>query len=44
MSAILDVHIDEGLWNSNGGIELPLVFIASATAMDEPTEEHRAAA
>jgi len=33
VSAILAVHIDKGLWNSNGGIELPLVFIASATAI-----------
>jgi putative oxidoreductase len=33
VSAILAVHIDKGLWNTNGGIELPLVFIASATAI-----------
>ena len=33
VSAILAVHIDKGLWNSNGGIELPLVFIAAATAI-----------
>ena len=33
VSAILSVHIDKGLWNSNGGIELPLVMIASATAI-----------
>jgi putative oxidoreductase len=33
VAAILAVHIDKGVWNSNGGIELPLVFIASATAI-----------
>src|SRR5687768_221977 len=33
VAAILSVHIDKGVWNTNGGIELPLVFIASATAI-----------
>jgi putative oxidoreductase len=33
VSAILAVHFDKGLWNTNGGIELPLVLIASATAI-----------
>lgn len=33
VSAILSVHIDKGLWNSNGGIEFPLVLIAAATAI-----------
>jgi putative oxidoreductase len=33
VSAILSVHIDKGLWNSNGGMEFPLVLIASATAI-----------
>jgi putative oxidoreductase len=33
VSAILSVHIDKGMWNSNGGIEFPLVMIASATAI-----------
>jgi putative oxidoreductase len=33
VSAIVSVHIDKGLWNSNGGIEFPLVLIASATAI-----------
>jgi putative oxidoreductase len=33
VAAILAVHIDKGVWNSNGGIELPLVFIAAATAI-----------
>ena len=33
VAAILAVHIDKGVWNSNGGSELPLVFIACATAI-----------
>jgi putative oxidoreductase len=33
VSAILSVHLDKGLWNTNGGIEFPLVLIASATAI-----------
>ena len=33
VSAILSVHLDKGLWNSNGGFEFPLVMIAAATAI-----------
>ena len=32
-SASLSVHIDKGLWNQNGGYELPLVFATAATAI-----------
>ena len=30
-SATLSVHIDKGLWNQNGGYELPLVYATAAT-------------
>jgi putative oxidoreductase len=33
VSAILAVHISNGIWNENGGIELPLVYIFAATAI-----------
>ena len=33
VAATLSVHIDRGLWNSNGGYELPLVFAVAALAM-----------
>lgn len=33
VSAILVVHLPNGVWNQNGGIELPLVNIMAATAI-----------
>jgi putative oxidoreductase len=33
VSAILAVHISNGIWNENGGIELPLVYIFAGLAM-----------
>jgi putative oxidoreductase len=33
VSAILTVHISKGVWNENGGLELPLVYIFSALAI-----------
>jgi putative oxidoreductase len=33
VSAILAVHARNGLWNSGGGIELPLVYLIVATAV-----------
>jgi putative oxidoreductase len=33
MVGTLPVHLPKGLWNSNGGYELPLVFAAAAVAM-----------
>src|SRR5438874_1066361 len=33
MVATLPVHIPKGLWNSNGGYELPLVFATTAIAI-----------
>jgi putative oxidoreductase len=33
MIGTLPVHIPKGLWNSNGGYELPLVFAAAAVAL-----------
>ena len=32
-SATLSVHIDKGVWNQNGGYELPLVYATAATAI-----------
>ena len=32
-SATLSVHIDKGVWNQDGGYELPLVYAAAATAI-----------
>ena len=32
VSAILTVHAPNGIWNTNNGIELPLVYIAAAFA------------
>lgn len=31
LTAILKVHLDKGIWNSNGGFEYPLVNLAIAT-------------
>jgi putative oxidoreductase len=33
LSATLSVHIDKGLWNSNGGYELPMVMATAALAL-----------
>ena len=33
VSAILSVHIDRGIWNQSGGIELPLVYAVVAAAI-----------
>jgi putative oxidoreductase len=33
VTATITVHLDKGIWNSNGGFELPLVFSAVAFAL-----------
>jgi putative oxidoreductase len=33
VNAVATVHLRNGLWNTNGGIELPLVYAAAATAL-----------
>lgn len=33
MVGTLPVHAPKGLWNTNGGIELPLAFVAAAAAL-----------
>ena len=32
-TAVLAVHLRNGVWNSNGGYELPLVYATAATAL-----------
>lgn len=33
LNAILSVHLSKGIWNSNGGLEFPLVMAAVAAAV-----------
>jgi putative oxidoreductase len=33
LNAMLSVHIQNGIWNSNGGVELPLAFSAAAICL-----------
>lgn len=33
VAAIMSVHIEKGLWNSNGGLEFPLVMATAALAL-----------
>src|SRR5207237_8432469 len=33
LNAILSVHLDNGVWSTNGGYEFPLVMAAVATAV-----------
>ena len=33
VNAVATVHLRNGLWNANGGMELPLVYAAAATAL-----------
>jgi putative oxidoreductase len=33
VAAIMSVHIEKGLWNSNGGLEFPLVMATAALAV-----------
>jgi len=33
VSAILAVHVSRGIWNENGGLELPLVYMFAALAI-----------
>ena len=33
LTAIAAVHLRNGLWNTSGGIELPLVYAAAAAAL-----------
>jgi len=33
LNAIAAVHLRNGLWNTSGGVELPLVYAAAAAAL-----------